>query len=672
MAIDSIKFSATRIDAPGKLAMRSVRASLTLPSAAAPKLDAQVLSLKWPGLSGAWEQWQLRCGGVLLEEPHWHCDRASLKVGRSPLGALQASFDASLDSSSNRTEVELSGMPVAGGSLQLHAIADGLRWRVDNATLKTSLQPLAQWLQRWWQPPGGLQYAGQVTLQASASGNGITLDQGTLQAQLRELNLQNAAGTWVSEKLALDASVQLRGSLQHPAGSLQLISRAGQVLAGPALLDFNAHPLQLDADINYAGGELALPAVRIASAGLAEAHGEARVALTPTLSLRNLRADVTRLEFPAAYTSFLQIPLAATNFGNLDTHGSLRVQLQLTDDHLVSLDVDSGDASLEFSDLSKGLALQGLSGKLHWLAGTAAQVAPSRVQWQALRAFGLSGGAATLQLRAQGDALQLLEPAQVPLFDGVLAIQRFDAQRLGDPDVTLAFDGRIEAVGMPQLSRAVGWPEMAGTLSGRLPGLEYRGGTLRVAGDITAQVFDGTIVASGLQLRDVFSRFPRFSGNFTARQLDLGLITRTFPIGSITGHLDADVRGLELFGWQAVAFDAQLYTSPGDRSRHRISQRAVGNLANLGGGGGGVTAALQSGFLRFFDEFGYDRVGLRCQLRNDVCLISGIERPDGGFYIVKGGGLPRLDVIGTSGRIAWSQLVSQIGLALSNGQLEVR
>jgi hypothetical protein len=212
---------------------------------------------------------------------------------------------------------------------------------------------------------------------------------------------------------------------------------------------------------------------------------------------------------------------------------------------------------------------------------------------------------------------------------------------------------------------------MAGTLSGRLPGLQYRGGTLTLAGDLEAQVFDGTIVASGLTLRNAFSRFPRFSGNFTARQLDLGLITRTFPIGSITGHLDADVRGLELFGWQAVAFDAQLYSSPGDRTRHRISQRAVGNLANLGGGGGGVTAALQSGFLRFFDDFGYDRIGLRCQLRNDVCLMNGIPRP-GGFYIVKGGGLPRLDVIGTVGRIAWSQLVSQIGAALANGQVEVR
>ena len=251
-------------------------------------------------------------------------------------------------------------------------------------------------------------------------------------------------------------------------------------------------------------------------------------------------------------------------------------------------------------------------------------------------------------------------------------MQRFDARGLGSADVTLAFDGRIEAISMPLLSRAFGWPEMAGTLSGRLPGMEFRGGTLSVAGDIAAQVFDGTITVSGLQLRNAFGRFPRFSGNFTARRLDLGQITRTFPIGSITGRLDADVRGLELFGWTPVAFDARLYTSPGDRTRHRISQKAVGNLANLGGGGGGVVAALQSGFLRFFADFGYDRIGLRCQLRNDVCLMDGIARPEGGFYIVKGGGLPRLDVVGTSGRIAWSQLMSQIGAALANGQVEVR
>ena len=137
-------------------------------------------------------------------------------------------------------------------------------------------------------------------------------------------------------------------------------------------------------------------------------------------------------------------------------------------------------------------------------------------------------------------------------------------------------------------------------------------------------------------------------------------MTRTFAVGSITGRLDVDILGLELFDWSPVAFDARLETPKGDRSRHRISARAVRELSNVGGGGGGVAQALQSGVLQFFDEYGYDKLGIRCRLANDVCLMSGVEPAPGGYYIVKGRGLPRIDIIGNQGRVNWRQLVAQI------------
>jgi hypothetical protein len=110
------------------------------------------------------------------------------------------------------------------------------------------------------------------------------------------------------------------------------------------------------------------------------------------------------------------------------------------------------------------------------------------------------------------------------------------------------------------------------------------------------------------------------------------------------------------------AFDASFFTPPGDRSRHRISQRAVTNLSSIGGGSSGsVAAALQGGFLRFFDEFRYDRLGLSCRLANDVCVMGGVLPAPGGYYIVKGAGLPRINVIGSQNRVAWTTLVRQLG-----------
>jgi hypothetical protein len=209
-------------------------------------------------------------------------------------------------------------------------------------------------------------------------------------------------------------------------------------------------------------------------------------------------------------------------------------------------------------------------------------------------------------------------------------------------------------------------------VSGRIPGLSYRDKELTVNGDVSAAVFNGTIVGRNFRLRDPLGPWPRLFADVSARQLDLELVTRAFPIGNITGRLDADVKGLELFNWSPVAFDAHLYTTPGDRSKHLISQKAVTSISNVGGGGGGVSAALQSGVLRFFDDFRYDRIGLACRLKNDVCAMGGVEPAGIGYYIVKGKGIPRIDIIGNQGRVDWPTLISQIVAGMNSNTIVVK
>jgi hypothetical protein len=132
--------------------------------------------------------------------------------------------------------------------------------------------------------------------------------------------------------------------------------------------------------------------------------------------------------------------------------------------------------------------------------------------------------------------------------------------------------------------------------------------------------------------------------------------------------LSGYIHNLELFAWRPIAFDAVFATPPGDRSEHRISQRAVSNISALGGGSSGsTTAALSSGFLRFFENFKYDRLGLACKLENDVCTMRGIGPARNGYYIIKGRGIPRIDVIGSAGRIDWPQLVANLKAATAAG-----
>ena len=117
------------------------------------------------------------------------------------------------------------------------------------------------------------------------------------------------------------------------------------------------------------------------------------------------------------------------------------------------------------------------------------------------------------------------------------------------------------------------------------------------------------------------------------------------------------MRGLELANWQPVRFDARIESSAGNYPR-KISQRAVQNISALGGAG--AAAAIQRSFLRFFEQFGYEKLGLSCRLENGVCEMDGIERAPQGYVIVKGGGIPAISVIGYNRSVSWRELVDRL------------
>jgi hypothetical protein len=334
------------------------------------------------------------------------------------------------------------------------------------------------------------------------------------------------------------------------------------------------------------------------------------------------------------------------------------------------VEIDSGLPAAVALDLHEVNAtgqvatFRSLHGRVNWLASarrSASSDAPSQLEWQSGALYGISTGAARVDFVASGADFRLLEPTEIPILDGGLAIAELSVRQLGEPQMSVRFQGEIKPISVSLLSRAFGWPEFSGTIAGKIPQVSLEEDVLSLGGDLEAQVFGGHVTVNGLKLQSPLGDYPRFSASITMRNLDLEAVTGTFSFGKITGRLNADIRDLELFQWAPVRFDARLYTPPGDKSRHLISQRAVKNLSNIGGSGGGVTAALSSGFLRFFEDFRYSRLGLSCRLENEICLMDGIEPQRGdAYYIVKGSGLPRIDIIGNAHRVSWNRLVSQL------------
>jgi hypothetical protein len=145
-------------------------------------------------------------------------------------------------------------------------------------------------------------------------------------------------------------------------------------------------------------------------------------------------------------------------------------------------------------------------------------------------------------------------------------------------------------------------------------------------------------------------------------------MTKVFGFGSITGRLDGHINHLRLVDWAPVAFDAHLQTDKQWKGRRRISQRAVNDISSVGGSG--LIAGLQAKVLGFFDDFGYEQIGLGCLLKDNVCRMEGIGSAGDGYIIVAGAGLPRIQVVGFRRRVDWPTLVARLNAA-TQGQAPV-
>ena len=657
-ALDGVVIEARRVTAPGLVA-EDLRLELGLATPTPPNLRLRVARVDLENELGAITRLDLRCANPRLDAPRFGCPRTVVTATGSPIGPLEFTAAASYDLDRGIFDAQGRRIPLGGGQARFTVLSRPQDWSVTAGLDGVTLPGLRNWLSKFITLPPDLEVAGHIDGQASLQGR-TALDRGQLTLSLRDAGFSDESGTMVGENLALDFKAELASAAGGALDlGMQLASASGQALADSVLLDFDANPLQIDAHGRWHDDTLTIDRLRIDQQRLVQAHGQAALRLAadgPRLQAATL--EVERLEMPAAYTSFLQIALAATDFGALETSGALSGHIEVVDNALVRADADL--THLELRDRHGRLWMKDVRGALHWAPENGPAAAASHLDWSEGGAYGLSGGAAKIDFTLQGLSFALLQPTRLPIFDGALAIHALAVRDAGTAQQVLEFEGEIEPISMPQLARAFGWPEFAGTLSGRIPRVELRDDLLTFGGDLEARVFDGTIVGRNLRLQDPLGRWPRLFADIELRDLDLALVTETFEIGMITGRLEGAIGGLELFDWSPVAFDAYLRTPPKLRGRKRISARAVGTLSNVGGGGGGVVTALQSGIFRLFDEYDYDKLGIRCRLANDVCLMSGVEPAGNGYYILKGRGIPQINIIGNAGRVNWPQLVSQI------------
>ena len=481
-----------------------------------------------------------------------------------------------------------------------------------------------------------------------ASGTlGIDGDAVKARLEIASVAFSDANGLHAGEKIGMTIEADAASRAGEWRWNAKLTWRAGEAFWQPLFVAAKGQRIDVQGTTargitRVRTGTLDLPGV--ASVGFSADWDHAKSALTA------LEARAQRVRVGPLYEDLLKPLLAGTALSDLRSEGEVSFLVKMAAGELSAFDVELSGVS--FEDRERRFALFGLTGRVPWQREGATT---GEVSLKGAEFLKLPVGAVRVPVRLRASRIAV-DKVRVPILDGALVLRDFAMAKVAD-EWRWRFSGELEPISMTQLTQRLEIPVMHGALSGVIPEVRYRRRTLAMDGTLAIQAFDGTITASSLQLIEPFGRAPRLHAEVDMKNLDLELLTRTFDFGTITGRIDAHVRGLELVGWEPVKFDARLVSSPGNYPR-RISQRAVQNISALGGAG--AAAAIQRSLLRFFEQFGYERLGLSCRLHNGVCEMDGVERAPQGYVIVKGGGIPAISVIGYNRAVDWRELVGRL------------
>ena len=595
------------------------------------------------------------------------CKSGSFSAKHHQLGNLKGNINFLFDAEKEQFKTSISQLRIAKGVANITIKINQGKWHFDLKGRSLDVARLKKIASSFIVLPEGFSdESGKINLELVA--NGIDADVRSAKIKLRTFDL-GFNGNSVAEELdaTLNMTLEKRGAGWRIKEDLALLDGVvyfetgvqigavspGFLLEPGARNNSNPITLTLDADIleeSIKIHSMVLNHPQVLKAEVSGIMHPKRDSPIDDLSLSFITKDLS-----AVFPIYVQPLLFGSGMDELEIIGEVDLKIKLgesgiTDFHLVLGEVYAEDKAGKFH-------VAGLDGDIR--LNSDPNVKDSGMKWQGGSIYKMNIGGSEMKLSSKGRSMRLREKMVIPIFDGELQVKDLEMKKLGLEDYSVRIESKLTPITLSEFTEAVGWPIMAGNISGEIPGVKYHKGNLTTEGSLRVNVFDGDITISKLWIEDLFDLIPTLYADVVVDNLDLGILTKTFEFGDITGKLGGYVHDLRLDNWQPVKFDARFGTPDKDRSRHRISQRAIDNLTSIGGGGG--ANAISRGILGVFEDFPYSKIGLSCRLVDSICYMDGVEKTADGYYIVKRGLLPPwLNIKGFNHKVDWQDLLERL------------
>ncbi|MGZ8928389.1 MAG: C4-dicarboxylate ABC transporter [Methylobacter sp.] len=595
----------------------------------------------------------------------WRNEELLCKQGRAKIHSKRwqsPSFNFSFFVSENYTSLKLTGLQLAGGTFAVNGDERGNQWRLQVNARAVDGKLIWKLLQiKSFEPK-----AGKISFKLDASGSQAFLKTFSLNALIDGLTVQTKDGRFATESLTLktnlDAQNHKNGWHWHNQSSLI----DGALYIEPLYLEAGKQSISWDAQGRWdePSKQIEIQSANYNHSRVADLSGSGFVSYKDGIKVENADLSLRSEDLQLLSSVYLKPFFEQSALEGVSLAGNLQADFSIVQHSLTAL--SAAVNNLEIKDAAGRAGVRGGVGTINWSVDESVDKS-SDLSWQQLNVRNLPIGPARLLFLSKANSFKVLEKTRLPFLGGTIAINQLSWQAKKQQDPEIYFEGNMSNVSLEQLSRALNWTPLSGTISGIIPGVTYQNKTLRLGGELIIKVFDGAIKISNLAASGLFTDISRFYSDVEIDNLDLEQLTSKFEFGSITGKLSGFVKGLTMENWHPVTFFAWLGTPDDDDSTHRISQKAVKSIASIGGGG--AADILSRSFLSLFETFGYDKIGLGCYLHDGVCQLMGVEATASGYAIITGGGLPRIDVIGYNPQVDWDVLMERLSRITTSDEI---
>ncbi len=588
----------------------------------------------------------------------WQDQRVNCQAGTAKLKSARFqshSFGFSFLITETYSQVSIQKLKLAKGYLSLTAKEQGGQWSISLNSKEIDLQTLYSFLPAEQQAIFEIN-KGKMKAEAQLSGTEKGINKVNINSVFTNLMLQADEGNIATESLTLAFKLQAKKNRGDWTWFNKNQLTQGELYVDPVYLTLKNQTLILDTEgVMNKQDEFYFRSVQFKHPEVIELNAAGKISQSPDLILNDAHIELKTNKLQPFFSQYIVPFIEQTAMDGISLKGLLKAEIKIDQNKIkqVKLNIEH----LLVDDQKNRFSISDAQTVINWSVDSAFST-PSKFSWQQLQIKAIPINAGHVDFLAKDSSISLLHPSSISLLGGFFDIKRFDWAYQKNDDPKVYFEGGIRHLSLEQLSTALQWPPLAGDISGDIPGVVYENKTLKVDGGLQVNLFGGTIKINKLASSGMFKDFSRFYMDMEIDNLDLNEITQKFKVGSMEGRVSGFINNLYLENWQPVNFYAWIGTPENDQSRHRISQKAVQNIASIGGGG--AADIISKGFLRFFDSFGYDKLGFGCYLNQGVCQLMGVEAAEQGYYIIKGSGIPRINVIGYNPRMDWNVLMQRL------------